>query len=193
MPPHSQDHANTSIVSTDPFTRFRCTPHHHSKRISQKRDRRGPDAGTRLGKRTKQREVPAVGWRDSDNGTKATQPAVAEGGTSVRIVIPRTQRSHYERIRILPGMIRVMVRGCRGFLLRLVWDVSQWRRRGSRWGGGAGKPQSRNVESSQRSTNGEPSLAGFRGVVFQGEAKADKSWRRGESLANAPHSISKSK
>jgi hypothetical protein len=25
---------------------------------------------------------------------------------------------------------------------------------------------------------GEPSLAGFGGVVFQGEAKAGKSWRR---------------
>jgi hypothetical protein len=26
---------------------------------------------------------------------------------------------------------------------------------------------------------GEPSLAGFGGVVFQGEAKAGKSWRQG--------------
>ena len=29
---------------------------------------------------------------------------------------------------------------------------------------------------------GEPSLAGFGGVVFQGEAKAGKSWRRGGAM-----------
>ena len=29
---------------------------------------------------------------------------------------------------------------------------------------------------------GEPSLAEFGGVVFQGEAKADKSWRQGRAM-----------
>ena len=29
---------------------------------------------------------------------------------------------------------------------------------------------------------GEPSLAGFGGVVFQGEAKAGKSWRQGGAM-----------
>ena len=29
---------------------------------------------------------------------------------------------------------------------------------------------------------GEPSLGGFGGVVFQGEAKAGKSWRRGGAM-----------
>jgi len=31
-------------------------------------------------------------------------------------------------------------------------------------------------------STGEPSLAGFGGVVFQGEAKAGKSWRQGGAM-----------
>jgi uncharacterized protein (DUF736 family) len=31
---------------------------------------------------------------------------------------------------------------------------------------------------------GEPSLAGFGGVVFQGEAKAGKSWRQGGAMGH---------
>jgi hypothetical protein len=41
------------------------------------------------------------------------------------------------------------------------------------WSGGFGN-------SSRERQRGEPSLAGFGGVVFQGEAKAGKSWRRGD-------------
>jgi hypothetical protein len=41
------------------------------------------------------------------------------------------------------------------------------------WSGGFGNP-------SREPQRAEPSLAVFGGVVFQGEAKAGKSWRRGE-------------
>ena len=35
---------------------------------------------------------------------------------------------------------------------------------------------------SKGASTGEPSLAGFGGVVFQGEAKAGKSWRQGGAM-----------
>ena len=51
-----------------------------------------------------------------------------------------------------------------------------------REGNGAGRQRSRNAERSRTAyllRGQEPSLAVFRGVVFQGKAKAGKSWRRG--------------
>ena len=52
-----------------------------------------------------------------------------------------------------------------------------------RRGRGADGPKSgverRIWKSIKGASTGEPSLAGFGGVVFQGEAKADKSWRQG--------------
>jgi hypothetical protein len=64
-------------------------------------------------------------------------------------------------------------------MARLGWPPA-W----AKWGADERPDQKSGVERRiwkfiKGASPGEPSLAGFGGVVFQGEAKAGKSWRQG--------------
>jgi len=52
------------------------------------------------------------------------------------------------------------------------WGADQRTDQKAEWSGGF-------ENSAREPQRGEPSHAGFGGVVFQGEVKAGKSWRRG--------------
>jgi hypothetical protein len=65
---------------------------------------------------------------------------------------------------------------------RSVWAGRPRREKGRGADGTKSGVERRISKFSKGASLGEPSLAGFGGVVFQGEAKAGKSWRRGGAM-----------